>query len=108
MEVLAAKVTEYINVNLIKKLEGRLLYGDESVHVRHYAMETWMNGGLGVAPDILKLRTRQRHVRSLTLLPLHPCILFIGGWVSPRASPDSKARHKISSLPQYVPMTCSP
>jgi hypothetical protein len=40
VEALAAKIAEYINVNLIKKLEGRLLYGDESVHVRHYAMET--------------------------------------------------------------------
>lgn len=108
MEALATKVAEYINVDLIKKLEGQLLYGDESVHVRHYAMATWMNGGLGVGPHILKLRTRQRHVRSLMLRPLHPCILFIGAWVSPRASPASKARHKISFLPQYVPMTSSP
>jgi len=105
--MLAAKAAECINVNLIKNLDGRLLYGDESVHVRHYATETWMNGGLGVAPHILKLKTRHRHVRSLTLRPLRPCILFIGGWVSLRASPASIAGHKISSLPQYVPMTSS-
>ena len=75
-------------------------------------METWMNGGLGVALHILKLRTRHRHVRSLTLRTLYPCILFVEGWVSPRvsptASPASIARHKISSLPQHVPMTSSP
>jgi len=58
VEELAAKAAEYINVNLIKNLDGRLLYGDESVHVRHYATDTWMNGGLGVAPHILKLSVK--------------------------------------------------
>lgn len=79
-------------------MEGRLLYGDELVHVRHYAMETWMNVGLGVAAHILKLRTRHGHVRSLTIRPLHPCILFIGGWVTPRARAASIAGHKIFFL----------
>ena len=103
MELLAAKIAQYINVNLIKKkFEGRLLQGDRSGRVQHYATETWMNGGLGVAPRILKLRTRRRHVPSLTLRPLHPCILFKGDSVSPRASLASMARHKISSLSHTV------
>ena len=71
----------YLNVQFqgqrVKKLEGLLMYGDESVHVRQFAMETWMSGALGVAPHILKLRPRQRHVRSLTPRPLHTFIIFL-------------------------------
>jgi hypothetical protein len=61
-------------------------------------MKTCRYGGLDVGPSILKVSTRQRRVPSLTLQPLLPCIIFIGGWVGPRACPAAMASDTISVL----------